>query len=226
MLRDFSVALLFVGGLFLGGALGFVYHRSASGALSKSLADREAEVERLSASLATEQERAKVATEQAAASQDKMSRELDVLRLELAEQTALVARQRDRIAALEAKRPAGEPNPADLEASDPSNKEDGLVRGGKFVYRHVKLQPSNGELEIAGEMENRTNKRYRQVIFHVELFDEQLKPIETIAVTMMNLSPGETKPFKEYTLADKPMMIRAVSSFRITAALVDGEFAP
>jgi len=219
MLRDIWVVLLFVGGLFLGGAAAFVYHHSASTALSKEIADREKDIERLETSLAAEQFRAKAATEK----QEQLRRDIDVVQLQLAEQTAIVARQRERIAELEAKRPDGNPAPTDLELSEPSNQENGLVRGGKFVYHHVKMQPRDSELEIAGEMENRTDKHFRQVIFHIELFDDRHKPIEKVAVTILNLSPGETKPFKELTLADKPTLIQAATSFRITAALVDGK---
>lgn len=219
MLRDIWVVLLFVGGLFLGGAAAFVYHHSASTALSKEIVDREKDIERLETSLSAEQLRAKAAIEQ----QEQLRRDLDVVQLQLAEQTALVARQRERIAELEVIRPDAEPAPKELELSEPSNKEDGIVRGGQFVYRHVKLQPSNDELEIAGEMENRTDTHFREVIFHIELFDDRQQPIDTIAVTMVSLPPGETKPFKELTLADKPRLIRAATSFRITAALIDGK---
>ncbi len=195
----------------------------ASATLSKTIADHESEIDRLNSSLAAEQQQLNAVTKQTATAQEQLRRDIDVLQMQLAEQTAIVARQRDRIAELETNRPDGSPDPTDLEVSEPSNKEDGLVRGGQFVYHHVKLQPSNGELEIAGEMENRTDKHFRQVICHIELFDDRRKLIEKVAVTILNLSPGETKPFKELALADKPALIRAASSLRITAALIDDE---
>ena len=80
----------------------------------------------------------------------------DIEQLQLADQTAIVDRQRDLIAKLR----NGETTHArslrqdvdSPELSPPSNNEDGLVSGGNFVYHHVKLRPADDELEIAGEI--------------------------------------------------------------------------
>jgi hypothetical protein len=220
MLRDIWVVLLFVGGLILGATLGAIYHQTASATLSNTITSRDSEIDRLNSALAAEQHRSKTEAAQTAASRHKLQHELDVLQLQLAEQTAIVARQRDLLANPEAEKQDGDADGTNPELSPPSKKEEGLVKGGDFVYHHVKLQPRNEELEIVGEMENCTDKRFSGVYFHVELFDDRQRPIETQAITINNFSPGETRPFTGYALSDRPTLVSAVRSFRITLALL------
>jgi hypothetical protein len=221
MPRDVFVILLFVGGMIVGAGAGVLYYRTTNASLISAHAEMRAEFDRLKIEKTTEQEAFKKELAEAADARNEAIRDLDIAQMQLNEQAAIIERQRKLIAQLEeGPRPdaALDDSP---EIAVPSRKKDGVVNRGAFVYRGMEWQQRENELEIVGELENRSEKHYGSAIFHIELFDEAKRPVDRVALTVTNFSPGRVVSIKEYTLADRPEQQAAVSQFRITAVLLN-----
>lgn len=226
-MRELIAILLFVVGMVLGAAASAFYYAGVSASLQATLVERQNELDRMSTSSAAERESLKQELASANEALETFKRDLELSQQQLSEQALLIARQKELLAAhgdqlvrnVEESETAEESSSAAV-GLPPSERADGAVKGGQFVYRKVRWAQRDEDFEVAGELENRTKKQFANAIFHIELFGKGNQLLDTVVVTINNFSPGKVIPFNMLALQGRPELYGAVLRFKVNAVLL------